>query len=94
MGKGLFFAALGDGSGQSSYISLLPSDRALNWHVFSHRSQLSKHMFQALIVAWFSSVYLTYRTFSPLTYGEPPLSPAELRALRWKESWDILIRKH
>ncbi|KYO23319.1 protein O-mannosyl-transferase 1 [Alligator mississippiensis] len=65
-------------------------------HLNDHlcRSQLSKHMFQALIVAWFSSVYLTYRTFSPLTYGEPPLSPAELRALRWKESWDILIRKH
>uniref|UniRef100_A0A8C0GFQ0 Protein O-mannosyl-transferase 1 n=1 Tax=Chelonoidis abingdonii TaxID=106734 RepID=A0A8C0GFQ0_CHEAB len=65
-------------------------------HLTDHlcRSQLPKNMFSALIVAWFSSIYLVYRTFSPLTYGEPILSAAELRALRWKDSWDILIRKH
>nr|XP_048678542.1 protein O-mannosyl-transferase 1 isoform X2 [Caretta caretta] len=65
-------------------------------HLTDHlcRSQLPKNAFSALMVAWFSSVYLVYRTFSPLTYGEPTLSAAELRALRWKESWDILIRTH
>ncbi|KAM9117140.1 protein O-mannosyl-transferase 1 isoform 2-T4 [Pangshura tecta] len=65
-------------------------------HLTHHlcRSQLPKNVFSALMVAWFSSVYLVYRTFSPLTYGEPTLSAAELRALRWKDSWDILIRKH
>lgn len=46
------------------------------------------------MVAWFSSIYLVYRKLSPLTYGEPALSAAELRTLRWKDSWDILIRKH
>ncbi|XP_065428486.1 protein O-mannosyl-transferase 1 isoform X4 [Chrysemys picta bellii] len=65
-------------------------------HLTDHlcRSQLPKNAFSALMVAWFSSIYLVYRTFSPLTYGEPTLSAAELRALRWKDSWDILIRKH
>uniref|UniRef100_A0A8C4XZ61 dolichyl-phosphate-mannose--protein mannosyltransferase n=1 Tax=Gopherus evgoodei TaxID=1825980 RepID=A0A8C4XZ61_9SAUR len=65
-------------------------------HLTDHlcRSQLPKNMFSALMVAWFSSIYLVYRTFSPLTYGEPTLSAAELRSLRWKDSWDILIRKH
>ncbi|XP_077163180.1 protein O-mannosyl-transferase 1 isoform X1 [Paroedura picta] len=65
-------------------------------HMSDHlcRSKLSKSMHSAFVVAWFSSVYLTYRTFRPLTYGEPPLSKAELQNLRWKDTWDILIRKH
>nr|XP_056716346.1 protein O-mannosyl-transferase 1 [Euleptes europaea] len=65
-------------------------------HMSDHlcRSKLSKSMHSAFVVAWFSSVYLTYHTFRPLTYGEPPLSKAELQNLRWKDSWDILIRKH
>ncbi|XP_068771442.1 protein O-mannosyl-transferase 1 isoform X5 [Struthio camelus] len=64
-------------------------------HLSNHlcRSLLSKSMFSALIVAWFSSVYLVYCTFSPVTYGEPALSVAELKDLRWKDSWNILIRK-
>ncbi|XP_020650570.3 protein O-mannosyl-transferase 1 [Pogona vitticeps] len=57
------------------------------------RSKLSKSMHSAFVVAWFSSVYLTYHTFRPLTYGEPPLSKGELQSLRWKDSWDILIKK-
>ncbi|KAJ7308001.1 hypothetical protein JRQ81_008501 [Phrynocephalus forsythii] len=57
------------------------------------RSKLSKSMHSAFVVAWFSSVYLTYHTFRPLTYGAPPLSKAELQNLRWKDSWDILIKK-
>ncbi|KAH0615397.1 hypothetical protein JD844_004589 [Phrynosoma platyrhinos] len=67
--------------------------------VFQHisdylcRSQLSKNMHNAFVVAWFSSVYYTYHTFRPLTYGEPPLSTAELQNLRWKDSWDILIKR-
>ncbi|XP_070811734.1 protein O-mannosyl-transferase 1-like [Pituophis catenifer annectens] len=60
---------------------------------FLCRSRLSKSMHGALVVAWMSSVYLTYHTFSPLTYGDPALSKSELQALRWKDSWDILIRK-
>ncbi|XP_060106963.1 protein O-mannosyl-transferase 1 isoform X2 [Heteronotia binoei] len=65
-------------------------------HMSDHlcRSKLSKSMHSAFVVAWFSSVYLTYHTFRPLIYGEPPLSKAELQNLRWKDSWDILIRKH
>ncbi|XP_038600479.1 protein O-mannosyl-transferase 1 [Tachyglossus aculeatus] len=65
-------------------------------HVSDHvcRSGLQRNMFSSLIVVWFSSVNLVYHTFSPLTYGEQPLSASELKALRWKESWDILIRKH
>ncbi|XP_074066989.1 protein O-mannosyl-transferase 1 isoform X4 [Macrotis lagotis] len=65
-------------------------------HVSEHlcRSQLQKNIFNSLIIVWFSSVYLVYHTFSPITYGDQALSTNELKALRWKSSWDILIRKH
>ncbi|KAJ7418252.1 Protein O-mannosyl-transferase 1 [Pitangus sulphuratus] len=64
-------------------------------HLGDHlcRSVLLKSMFSALIVAWFSSVYFVYCTFSPVTYGQPALSATELKDLRWKDSWNILIRK-
>lgn len=57
------------------------------------RSVLLKSMFSALVIAWFSWVYFVYCTFSPVTYGQPALALAELRALRWKDTWNILIRK-
>ncbi|XP_054249293.1 protein O-mannosyl-transferase 1 isoform X2 [Indicator indicator] len=64
-------------------------------HLNDHlcRSLLLKSMFSGLTIAWFSSVYFVYCTFSPVTYGEPSLSASELRALRWKDSWNILLRK-
>nr|XP_054502601.1 protein O-mannosyl-transferase 1 isoform X2 [Agelaius phoeniceus] len=64
-------------------------------HLSDHlcRSVLLKSMFSALVVAWLSWVYFVYCTFSPLTYGQPALALAELRALRWKDTWNILIRK-
>ncbi|XP_062063327.1 protein O-mannosyl-transferase 1 isoform X3 [Lepus europaeus] len=65
-------------------------------HVRDHlcRSQLHKSLFSALVVAWFSSACHVSSTLRPLTYGDRSLSPGELQALRWKDSWDILIRKH
>ncbi|XP_042193224.1 protein O-mannosyl-transferase 1 isoform X1 [Callorhinchus milii] len=56
-------------------------------------SSVLRNTFNALMVAWLSSVYMVYRTFSPLTYGVRPLLASELNALRWKDNWDILIRK-
>ncbi|XP_041098736.1 protein O-mannosyl-transferase 1 [Polyodon spathula] len=64
-------------------------------HVHDHilRFPAHRHALGALVLAWLSSVYLVYRSFSPLTYGQPTLSAAELGALRWKDTWDILVRK-
>ncbi|XP_023400585.1 protein O-mannosyl-transferase 1 isoform X2 [Loxodonta africana] len=65
-------------------------------HVNDHlcRSQLQRSVFSALVVAWYSSACHVFNTLRPLTYGDTPLSPSELRALRWRDSWDILIRKY
>ncbi|XP_043914336.1 protein O-mannosyl-transferase 1 isoform X2 [Protopterus annectens] len=64
-------------------------------HVHDHilRSSVQKNTFSALVLVWLSSVYMVYLTFSPLTYGHPSLPASKLVELRWKESWDILIRK-
>ncbi|XP_021038443.1 protein O-mannosyl-transferase 1 isoform X2 [Mus caroli] len=64
-------------------------------HASDHlcRSQLQRNVFSALVVAWYSSACHVSNMLRPLTYGDTPLSPGELRALRWKDSWDILIRK-
>lgn len=60
----------------------------------ARRSQLQRSLFHALVVAWFASACHVSNMLRPLTYGDRSLSPSELRALRWKDSWDILIRKH
>ncbi|XP_024417995.2 protein O-mannosyl-transferase 1 isoform X2 [Desmodus rotundus] len=58
------------------------------------RSELQRSLFGALVVAWFSAACRVFTMLRPLTYGDTSLSPSELQALRWKESWDILVRKH
>lgn len=58
------------------------------------RSELQRSLFGALVVAWCSAACRVFTLLRPLTYGDTPLSPGELQALRWKESWDIPIRKH
>ncbi|XP_005346775.1 protein O-mannosyl-transferase 1 [Microtus ochrogaster] len=65
-------------------------------HISDHlcRSQLQRNVFSALVVAWYSSACHVSNMLRPLTYGDTSLSPGELRALRWKDSWDILIRKY
>ncbi|XP_034520602.1 protein O-mannosyl-transferase 1 isoform X1 [Ailuropoda melanoleuca] len=65
-------------------------------HVSDHlcRSPPLRSLFSALVVAWYSCACHVFITLRPLTYGDKSLSPSELKALRWKDSWDILIRKY
>ncbi|XP_027946325.1 protein O-mannosyl-transferase 1 isoform X2 [Eumetopias jubatus] len=58
------------------------------------RSPLLRSLFSGLVVAWYSCACHVFNTLRPLTYGDKSLSPSELKALRWKDSWDILIRKY
>uniref|UniRef100_A0A8C1MYN2 Protein O-mannosyl-transferase 1 n=1 Tax=Cyprinus carpio TaxID=7962 RepID=A0A8C1MYN2_CYPCA len=57
------------------------------------RSPAQRKAFGVVILAVLCSVYVSYHNLSPLTYGQPALSSDELAALRWRESWDILLRK-
>ncbi|KAI2664416.1 Protein O-mannosyl-transferase 1 [Labeo rohita] len=64
-------------------------------HLYIHvlRSPAQRKAFGGVILAVLCSVYVSYHNLSPLTYGQPALSSDELAALRWRESWDILLRK-
>ncbi|XP_066436291.1 protein O-mannosyl-transferase 1 isoform X1 [Eleutherodactylus coqui] len=64
-------------------------------HVHQHviRSDALRNTFCALLLVWMSTVILTFTALCPLTYGLSALSQQELRNLRWKDTWDILIRK-
>ncbi|XP_013362067.1 PREDICTED: protein O-mannosyl-transferase 1 isoform X3 [Chinchilla lanigera] len=64
-------------------------------HVSDHlcRTRLQRSVFSALVIAWYSAACHVSNMLRPLTYGDRALSPGELLALRWKDSWDILIRK-
>ncbi|XP_046904211.1 protein O-mannosyl-transferase 1 isoform X1 [Hypomesus transpacificus] len=63
----------------------------LHTHLLSSPSQ--QRALHVLTVAGLCSVFLSYRTFSPLTYGQPELDAEQLVALRWRDSWDILLHK-
>uniref|UniRef100_A0A9J8CID5 dolichyl-phosphate-mannose--protein mannosyltransferase n=1 Tax=Cyprinus carpio carpio TaxID=630221 RepID=A0A9J8CID5_CYPCA len=64
-------------------------------HLYIHvlRSPAQRKAFGGVILGVLCSVYVSYHNLSPLTYGQPALSSDELAALRWRESWDILLRK-
>ncbi|XP_021117519.1 protein O-mannosyl-transferase 1 isoform X2 [Heterocephalus glaber] len=64
-------------------------------HVYDHlcRSRVQRHLFSTLVVAWYSVACHVSNKLRPLTYGDSSLTPGELLALRWRDSWDILIRK-
>ncbi|KAJ8415464.1 hypothetical protein AAFF_G00424440 [Aldrovandia affinis] len=52
-----------------------------------------RHAFGGVLMAGLFSVYLSYKAFSPLTYGQPELTSEDLTSLHWKDTWDILVRK-
>lgn len=79
---------------EMSYLSSLFSR---NWlfstSSFSRRSPMYQKAFGGVILVALCSVYICYNTFSPLTYGQPVLTSEQLNALRWRDSWDILLHK-
>ncbi|XP_076010428.1 protein O-mannosyl-transferase 1 isoform X2 [Genypterus blacodes] len=74
---------------------LFPLSPALLEHAHTHllSCQAYRRALCVCVLAAAMSVFLSYRTFCPLTYGIPELSANQLEALRWKESWDILYRR-
>ncbi|XP_062372137.1 protein O-mannosyl-transferase 1 [Sardina pilchardus] len=65
-------------------------------HIHSHilRSPSQRWAFGGVVLAVLSAVFLAYHTISPFTYGHVEMTSDQLAMLRWKESWDILLRKH
>eukprot|EP00092_Neocalanus_flemingeri_P039416 GFUD01042917.1.p1 GENE.GFUD01042917.1~~GFUD01042917.1.p1 ORF type:complete len:226 (+),score=39.73 GFUD01042917.1:231-908(+) len=71
-------------------------------YFISHLSYLLKKMtslkvihllFTALLLVWAISVVFVFQKFSVLSYAHHPLSANEVRDLRWKDTWDLIIHK-
>ncbi|XP_063043495.1 protein O-mannosyl-transferase 1 [Engraulis encrasicolus] len=64
-------------------------------HIHSHilRSHSQRRAFRAVILAVLCAVFVAYYSMSPFTYGHVEMTPDQLAKLRWKDSWDILLRK-
>ena len=45
------------------------------------------------IVAWMAGVLHIFNSFSHLSFGDYPLSADEVKTLRWKDTWDLIIHK-
>ncbi|XP_033835898.1 protein O-mannosyl-transferase 1 [Periophthalmus magnuspinnatus] len=65
-------------------------------HIHSHllSGAAQRRAMAVCVLALAVSVVLSYQNFCPLTYGSPQLSASELQRLKWRESWDILYRRH
>uniref|UniRef100_A0A8C9VVY9 Protein O-mannosyl-transferase 1 n=1 Tax=Scleropages formosus TaxID=113540 RepID=A0A8C9VVY9_SCLFO len=65
-------------------------------HLHTHilRSPSQRRVLEGTVLAALAAVYLCYRALSPVTYGQPELNSTQLASLRWRESWDILLRRH
>ncbi|XP_064153659.1 protein O-mannosyl-transferase 1 isoform X4 [Anguilla rostrata] len=65
-------------------------------HLHAHILRYPSHRcaLDGILMAGLFSIYLSYRALSPLTYGQPELSSEDLASLHWKDTWDILLRKH
>ncbi|XP_056138982.1 protein O-mannosyl-transferase 1 isoform X2 [Lampris incognitus] len=76
-----------------SFLLLVPA--ALLEHVHTHLLSCpsQRTALCVCVLAGLCSVYLSYSTFCPLTYGSPELSANQLKDLKWKTSWDILYRR-
>ena len=62
---------------------------------FSHfySSRILKFMFILLTTAWLFFMVYVFKLTSVLAYGYYPLSADEVKSLRWKDTWDLIIHK-
>jgi len=56
-------------------------------------SRLVSMLAKVVLLAWSLYVAYVFFTFSVLSYASAPLNSDQVRALRWKDTWDLIIHK-
>ena len=56
-------------------------------------SKYVKLFMYLIIVAWMVAVLHIFNSFSHLSLGDYPLTADEVKTLRWKDTWDLIIHK-
>ena len=45
------------------------------------------------ILAWLAACGYTFVVFSSVSYGTTPLTPAEIKEMTWRDTWDFIVHK-
>lgn len=77
-----------------SYLHLLSPALLEHTHTHLLRGEIYCRALRVGVASVFLAVFWSYWTFCPLTYGRPELSANQLQELRWRDSWDVLLRRH
>ena len=84
------------------YLSAYVFKLMLTAFVVSHLHELITKVFNypklgvifiAATVAWLALAAYVFWRFSVLAYGFVPLTAEEVKALQWKDSWDLIVHK-
>ncbi|KAG7218332.1 hypothetical protein INR49_020472 [Caranx melampygus] len=75
------------------YLYLLSPALLEHTHTHLLSSDTHRRAVCVCVSAVLLSIFLSYRTFCPVTYGHPELSANQLQRLRWRDTWDILYRR-
>ena len=53
----------------------------------------SSRLLLCLVLAWVTVAVYVFRQLSVLAYGFIPLSADDVRSLKWKDTWDLIVHK-
>ena len=53
----------------------------------------SRRVLLCLVLAWVLLALNVFRHLSVLAYGFIPLSAEDVRSLKWKDTWDLIVHK-
>merc|ERR1719322_1332940 len=56
-------------------------------------SRLLNLIFITFTLLWLFGIFYVFQLTSVLSYGSYPLSAKDVRSLRWKDTWDLIIHK-
>ena len=56
-------------------------------------SRLLNLIFISFTLVWLFGISYIFQLTSVLSYGSYPLSANDVRSLRWKDTWDLIIHK-
>jgi len=70
----------------------------LTAYLISHAEEIItstyiKVLMYLIIATWMAAVIHIFNSFSHLSFGDYPLSADEVKTLRWKDTWDLIIHK-
>eukprot|EP00057_Strongylocentrotus_purpuratus_P034051 XP_793742.3 PREDICTED: protein O-mannosyl-transferase 1 [Strongylocentrotus purpuratus] len=74
----------------SKILLLAATIEIVYFHVLQTSAQRS--LFTSLLVVWLTSIFVVFKSFLPMCYGNKDFTEEEVESLRWMESWGFLVQ--